>query len=331
MSKRSAEPRPTDRAPRHGSKRGPHVTAVVLNYNRAQDTVECVASLKKSKHRNLDVIVVDNGSTDASGEIFRRKLSGVKILMTGKNLGFAAGNNEGIRFAFKRGADYVLVLNNDTIVERDALTELVGALEQDKTAAGATGIICSFPAKDRIWYGGGDFVRWRVAGFTRKVGDLYEPAMKNSPEPVTFMSGCMMLLRTSVLKNVGLFDERFFMYHEDAELSMRLVSAGYRLLYVPASRIYHKAVHLGDTPFHMYYSVRNRFLLAQQTTTGAVRLVGKAYYCAAIGFKMLVWFVTRRDLFRAAWLGLVDYRRNVFHEGRGLNLVGEGGNAYSNG
>ncbi len=297
------------------------VIAIILNYKRPVDTTECVLSLKRSTYRSLQILVLDNDSGDDVESRIKEVAPDVETLQTGRNLGFAGGNNVGIRFAMEQNPEYILLLNNDTLVEPDFLNELVVALEADENAAAATGIICYFPEKERIWYAGGDFIPWRVGSFTRGVGEKYESPKHRTADSVTFISGCMMLIRTSALRNVGLFDERFFMYHEDAELSMRLVSAGYRLLYVPTSRIYHKAIHLGDNPFQLYYSVRNRLLLAKGTTTGVERFLGQAYFLAALSIKMLLWIFTRPDLFKGAWLGLVDYRRNVFYEGRGLSLI----------
>jgi hypothetical protein len=128
----------------------------------------------------------------------------------------------------------------------------------------------------------------------------------------------MILVRTSLLKVVGLEDERFFMCLDDIEFSARIVARGYELVYVPRSIIYHKVLGEKESPFKLYYSVRNRLLLIRSSFHGLTGIVAMVWFITVIGGKLAVWFFTNRSFFRAARMGLADYVRGRFHRGRGV-------------
>ncbi|MCR4287544.1 MAG: glycosyltransferase family 2 protein, partial [Deltaproteobacteria bacterium] len=133
------------------------VFVIVLNWNGYQDTIECVESLKGVDYPDLEIIIIDNGSIDDSVEVLRRRFPALLVLETGRNLGFAGGANFGIRRALNDGADYVIVLNNDTVVDEGFVRELVEAAREHKDA----GILCSkvyfYDRPDAIWYAGAEF------------------------------------------------------------------------------------------------------------------------------------------------------------------------------
>jgi len=296
-------------------------TAVILNYNNAAETIECVRSLERSTYPNLSILVVDNGSTDGSEQLIRGACPGVEILQTGRNLGFAAGNNAGIARALARGAAYVLILNNDTLVDPHFLEPMVEALEADHRAAAAGGTICYHPETEKVWYAGGSINPWRASAFVHHLDAPYASLDLEHTVDVSFITGCMMLVRAVALATAGTFDERFFMYLEDTNLCARLQSHGYRLLYVPRTRIYHRIKHRGDRPLTMYYMVRNRLLFVSEVPRALQRWGGTLYLYATLAAKMPAWLVTNRALSRAAWMGVVDFRARRLHQGRGLSLA----------
>jgi GT2 family glycosyltransferase len=197
-------------------------------------------------------------------------------------------------------------------------------LEQNRGAAAAGGTICYYPEKGRIWCAGGKFIPWRASSFPSYLDEPVDRIVDSPVREVTFVTGCLMLLRTSALRRVGLLDERFFMYLEDAELSFRLVAAGFRLLYVPKARIYHKINHRGDKPLPVYYGMRNRLLFVKLTTRGATRVIATGQFLLTACLKMLIWRIRYPHLFVAAKMGLTDYFRNAMYEGRGLTLTHHG-------
>lgn len=238
---------------------GPKVSIVVLNWNGYKDTAECVQSLRKAVYPALETIVVDNGSTDGSFNALKRRFpSGVRFIGTGRNLGFAGGCNTGIRTALENGADYVLLLNNDTVVAPDFVSELVAAAEGEPRA----GILCSkvyfHDRPDVIWYAGAYFnelLGWgRHLGFNRK--DAGDSGTMETGRP----TGCAMMVTRELCETTGLFDEDYFCYAEDLDWGMRAKKAGFKVLYVPSSKVWHKiSASSGSVgaAAPLYYSTRN--------------------------------------------------------------------------
>jgi GT2 family glycosyltransferase len=298
----------------------PQVIALILNYNGAKDTIDCVLSLKESVYNYLDIIVVDNGSTDDSENSIRTAHPDITIVQTGSNLGFCGGNNFGINTALQRNPKYILLLNNDTIVEPNFLEPMVRALEGDEKAAIAGGTICCYPEKEKVWYAGGKFVFWRASSLSWYSGKNIKRVNKLRTQNVSFITGCMMLIRAHVLRSVGFLDEKYFMYFEDAEFSLRMIHAGFHLLYVPQSRIYHKIHNRSDQLLPMYYTVRNRLLLISTATYGVSRMIAKSYFFFTFALKMIYLKTRKPTLYLAARYGLEDYRNKLFYEGRGLSL-----------
>jgi hypothetical protein len=301
----------------------PTVTAVILNFDTTDDTVACVRSLQQATYDRLRVMVVDNASPGGAEERLRRELPGVEVRGTGRNLGYAGGINAGFRFALEQPADYLLALNPDTEVEPGFLEPLVAAMEKDPAVAIAGGTIYAHHDRTRVWYAGGRLVPWRGLAVHLHRGEVLEAAALGEPRTVTFVTGCLALHRASLLPRVGEQDERFFLYLDDVELSARVLRRGYRLLYVPRSVVYHKVLGERESRLKLYYSVRNRLLVIRTALPGPVRHVARLYFLAVIAAKLAVWSVRRPAFFEAARAGLADYRRGLFHEGRGLLFRGE--------
>jgi hypothetical protein len=297
----------------------PRVSIILLNYNRGEDTIECINSLLQCAYPHFHILVVDNASTDNSVEVLKQNFSDLEILQTGQNLGYTGGINFGLRHTRQAAPEYILVLNNDTLVTVDFLNRLVEAMEQNPSAAAAGGTIFCEHERNRIWYGGGRLVPWRGLAVHEKKGELVEPATLANVRQVSFVTGCMILFRATLLDKIGVEDERFFMYLDDIELSARILARGYELLYVPQAIIYHKVVGEKESAFKLYYSARNRLLLINTAFTGWPRFVAKYYFLAVIMVKLCLWRFTNPRFFRAASVGLRDFFAGRFYEGRGLN------------
>ena len=202
----------------------PRVTVIVLNWCNEHDTEACLESLAASRYEELTVLLVDNGSPDGSGDRLHARFPETPYLQTGANLGYAAGNNRGMEWALERGADYLLVLNNDTVVDAGCVARLVDTAESHGAAVVAPQIRY-FDEPDRVWYGGGVFSRPRAIGVHRAVVESGDPG---APTQVTFVTGCCFLIRADAVAQLGGFDESFFAYVEDAELSVRCRRRGER-------------------------------------------------------------------------------------------------------
>lgn len=296
------------------------VCVMLIHYNRPEETIDCIRSLFKCGYPSLRIQVVDNGSTDNSLETLRREFPGLEMVTTGKNLGFTGASNFGFELLKADPPEFLLLLNNDTVVEPGFLDPLLVAAERDEKAGAFVATVCYYEDKEEIWYGGGEFIYWRGSGFSRGEGVRYSDLQGQANSEVSFASGCALLIRMGALLETGLLDDRFFLYLEDADLSLRLRAAGHKLLYVPSSRVYHKVHHAGDKPRPLYYSTRNRLLILRLHFTGWRRLVGMGYVILTFAVKAPRWWFRRRDLFWAGTFGIWDYFTGNLYQGRGLTL-----------
>ena len=215
----------------------PKVAIIILNWNGKDDTLECLASVYQLDYPNFEVIVVDNGSTDGSPEAIRGLFPGVTLIENGTNLGYAGGNNVGMRYALEKEADYIWLLNNDTTVEPDSLSKLVAHAEDHLEVGMLSPVIYYYDAPEEVWFAGGR-IDWR----TGRTYHVREPVAFTNLDPrERYICGCAILVRREVIERIGLFDERFRpAYYEDTDWSVQCTNAGYKLAVVSASKIYHK-------------------------------------------------------------------------------------------
>ncbi|HAR99611.1 MAG: Glycosyl transferase family 2 [Candidatus Moranbacteria bacterium GW2011_GWC2_37_73] len=210
----------------------PKVFVVILNFNGKNILLDCLTSVFKSDYSNLEIVVVDNNSTDESFEKARLNFSRSHFIKNDENIGFSKGNNVGIRYALEKFADYVFVLNNDTILEKTTISSLVKTAQENPLAGIISPLILNAD-NESVWFAGGK-VQWRKmksVHLTKKSsGNIYFSE---------YLSGCAMFIKKEVFKKVGLFDERFFLYYEDADFSLRSKKAGFDLLIDPTITIQH--------------------------------------------------------------------------------------------
>lgn len=218
----------------HGSSLCPRVITILLNWQGWRDTVACLDSLALLEYPNHKVIVVDNGSKDESVRQIRAAYPDVHIIETGLNLGFSGGCNVGIRLALSEAADYIWLLNNDTLVESQALSSMVSVAERDGSI-GAVGSVLRYldnPDSVQAW-GGGEVSFW--------TGRSWHYVAPFHDEFLHYLTAASILLRRAALEEVGPLDENaFFMYWEDTDLSFRLRGAGWRLAVADRSRVLHR-------------------------------------------------------------------------------------------
>lgn len=259
-----------------------HVAISLLNFNGKQNTLDCLNSLGNIEKDNFEssIIVVDNSSTDGSVEDIRHYISsgkydGIKIIENKKNLGFSGGHNIAIKYALESGADYVLILNNDTYVDKHFLIELLKVAEKNRDIGIFVPKIYFAPGfefhKDRylesevgkvLWYAGGKMNWANVIGQHRGVDEV-DRGQYDKTEETEIATGCCMLIKKEVFEKVGMLDSKYFLYYEDSDLSMRIKKAGYKVMYVHKSIIWHKnagSVGGSGSKLQDYYITRNRLL-----------------------------------------------------------------------
>ncbi len=212
---------------------------VVLNWNGAEDTLACLESLAAVSSPSCRVLVVDNGSTDGSVERIREVFVDIELLLLPSNIGYAGGNNGGFRRVLEMKAEFVIFLNNDTLVDADFCAPLVETLQRNPSAGIAVPKIFYLDRPDTLWYAGG--VVNLSTGLIRHVGLRKKDASQFDRPGVTgYATGCCFAMRCRDFEEAGGFDEGFRMYAEDVDLSLRIRSRGMTINYVPSSRVWHK-------------------------------------------------------------------------------------------
>jgi len=220
-------------------ERHPLVYILVLNWNGKDDTLECLRSLSEITYPNTRVVVIDNASIDGSVTAIRGQYPSVHVIENTTNLRFAGGNNVGIRYAVEQGAELVLLLNNDTTVDKHFVSELVLPFVSDKTIGIGGAKIYYSSQPDRLWYAGGRIEWWKGWISHRGIREIDNGQHDRSGE-TDYITGCCLLVRREVVERIGVLDNRYTMYGEDVDWCVRARKAGYSLWYVPSAKIWHK-------------------------------------------------------------------------------------------
>jgi GT2 family glycosyltransferase len=240
----------------------PHarVAIIVLNWRQVEDTLACLQSLRALDYPCYDVIVVDNGSADDSAKRIRECFADVILIENSTNLGFAGGNNVGIQHALRNGAEFVMLLNSDTEVTPGLLSGLVAAAEADSRIGMLGPKILYHDQANIIWSAGGTLSRYGEPGH-RRVNEPDECVVE-AVQDVDYVTGCAILVKSTVIQRIGLLDERFFIYFEEAEWCTRAKRAGFRVVYVPQASMWHK-IRMdarNHSRRYLYLMARNRLL-----------------------------------------------------------------------
>lgn len=219
----------------------PRVAVIIPHWNGIEILEPCLNSLAKSEYPNLEIVVVDNASTDASVAFVKEHFPEVRVVENSSNLGFAGGCNAGIR---QVKADHYLVLNNDTTHESGWIEQLVAQISSDPEIAAVQPKIMSAQAPEVFDYAGGVGGLMDVLGFPYALGRIFttvetDDGFYDDPQDIFWASGTALLLRGSALDEVGLFDETFFAHMEEIDLCWRLQNAGWRIVNAPGSKVYH--------------------------------------------------------------------------------------------
>ena len=271
---------------------GARVVIVLLNWNGREDTLACLDSLRPVLTPQRTVLVVDNGSTDGSVGAIRSAFPEVEVIETGRNLGYAGGNNVGIERAMALDADFVLVLNNDTKCAPDLIDRLLEAAARSPRA----GLLCPrvFYMHDpkRVWFDG---ARWSSGalyfGFPGK-GRL-EDELSGDDHETDYASGAALLVRAEVVRQTGTFDDRFFLVWEEADWCYRAREKGWASVVVPSAKLWHRVGASFGTeasPLRTYFSFRNRlvWLFRHGTVAERIRAFVSAAWSAVPGWHVSV-------------------------------------------
>lgn len=283
------------------------IFCILVNWNNWKDTIECVESCHKLNYYNTRILIIDNGSTDGSEEVLREQFPNIELIQTGRNLGFAGGNNVGIRYALGHGADYVWLLNNDTVVDPDALSSLVRVAAEDERVGMVGSKILFYENLRHLWYAGSVLDPERPYDSGHRGIMEEDRGQYDETAETGYVTGCSLLARREMIEEIGLLDEGFFLYFEDADWNARARKAGWKLMYEPRSVVLHKAsASMGgmESPRMRYFLARNILYFIQKNYPGV--------FVRALVFDLfqnVFVMAKKRRLAAAGWAlrGIVDF------------------------
>ena len=248
------------------------IAVILVNWKKYNLTSNCIDSLNKSNYKNFKIILVDNEYSEKSLIDLRNKHKELIVFKEKNNLGFAGGNNIGIRYALENDYDYIMLLNNDTEVKENFILPLVERIEKDHSLGAVQPLILNFSNKSIIWNAGGKLNKFLGLTSTRLNNNKLNSSIVFD-DYTDWISGCCILIKSEILTKVGLLDEKFFNYYEDVDWSLRMKNLGYDLGFVKESIIYHhgssssknKKTKEGviSSKIH-YFNIRNHILLLKK-------------------------------------------------------------------
>jgi len=294
----------------------PSVFIIILQYNNSQDTLGCLESVKELDYPNYKVVVVDNASQEAEVNNIIQYINSqelvtynLKLITNPVNLGYAGGNNVGIKYALENGADYVFILNNDTTVEKDTLKKLVIAAETDPKI----GIVGpAIKEGEKTAYFG------KISWFKTELKHVYKNGrISDFLGPKEYVIGAAMLIKKEVLEKIKGFDEIYFLYFEDADLNIRAQLAGYKLKIVPEAVIHHKvsaSTNKLGSPLILRYHMRNSLIFNSLNAPWTIKpfLIFWAGYVVLKNLVKMFIMPAKAQAADAIIEGVIDFYKNKF-------------------
>lgn len=272
------------------------LSIITINYNGLKDTCELIESLPL-RSPSMEVIVIDNASKEDEASIIEKRYPNIKVIRSNKNLGFAGGNNLGIKAA--RGK-YLFFINNDTLLSHQpsAIDHLIHRLESDEKIGMACPKIRFAWGDNPIQFAGYTplsrfTMRNRSIGFGEKDKGQYD-----TPHPTPYAHGAAMMVKREALEKVGLMPECYFLYYEELDWSMMFTRAGYTIWYEPACTIYHKESQATgqNSPLKVYYLTRNRLLFVKRNKKGYAKYITYTYLICMVAPRDICKYIFHRQL-----------------------------------
>ena len=290
------------------------VSIVLVNYNGKKFIKNCIESIKEQTYNNISFVIVDNGSLDDSVEYLKTSYPAIPVIACKQNLGFAKGNNIGISYALEAGAEYILLLNVDTVIDKHLVEYLI------KDADSQTVVIPKIYMDKRmmkIWYAGGeiDYINGRSFHYGNKDnGDKKE---------VSFACGCCALIHRNIFLKIGMFDERYYLYYEDTDFSARLKRNNIKIKYVEEAKMWHKIGGSGGQKGELvksYYMIRNRLYFINKFQDD---IQIKTYQAVWEIFREQILQEKDRERRKYLWWGIIDfYKRNMYKLEHNVDKMG---------
>lgn len=255
----------------------PKVSIIIVNWNKKEDTIHCLSSLKNISYQNFKIVVVDNGSTDGSQKAIKANFPEVELIENEKNLGVCKGNNIAIKKELKEKTDYILLLNNDTVIKEPNFLDILVNYADKKKEIGIVGPKTFYYKTNIIQFGGG-----KINNFLGFAIHMYKGVNEKNfniktPYEVDYISSCCLLIKKEVIRKVGLLDPIFFAYYDDTDWCFRAKKAGYKIILVPESTIFHQNYSIYKTnnklnSIKSYYLARNAIIFGRKNLSGLKKM-----------------------------------------------------------
>ena len=293
------------------------IAIIIVNWKQYQLTKLCLYSLQKIKYDNYQIILIDNESNPKELKKIKNQFDKIITFPNQKNLGFTGANNVGIEYAIKNDFEYVMLINNDTEVEKNFINPLIEVLEKNQNFGAAQPLILNYYNRNKVWSAGGFLNKFFGYTYVIKSPDGIK---KN----IDWITGCCFFLRTDVIKKIGLLDEKFFAYYEDVDWSIRIKNAGYDLAFVKSSVVYHHGSKSSKnesnegtlSPFVHYLNIRNHIFLLRKNKD-VFNSIGVLFFQFFKIVSYSVYFIVRVRInkLNMVYKGLVDgLMKNVIHK-----------------
>jgi GT2 family glycosyltransferase len=297
-----------------GSNNRPLVGVVIVNHNLKDSLRETLESFKKINYPSVTIVVSDNASTDGAQEMVRTLFPDVHLLAHKEEQGYARAASLGMAFLVEKGVKYIFSTTNDVMVDAEMLNVLVDYAEKHPDAGVLGTKIYFFDRPDVLWHAGGSISPFH--GHSRHIGwERKDHARYGQVRECDFVTGCGYLLRAEVLKKIGYFKEDLIFYSEDAELCYRFREAGYKVLFIPEAKMWHKTgtTLAKNRPVQLHYSTRNQLYLLQRHRVGYYPLILWVNAIAVSGFKMALFtLMLRWKNSLGIYRGVRDWRRGKY-------------------
>lgn len=286
----------------------PLVSVILVNWNNHEDTLSCVESILKSSYKNVCVIIVDNGSESASVNALKTSQNNYKLILSPINTGFTGGNNIGIKYALSTNADYIFILNNDTLVDYMCIERLLVAASKMPKSCIVTPKIFFYPEKELIWAAGTTF-NWRLLmglnrGYKKIDSNIYD-----APKKLNYAVGCAMLIEKSIINNIGLLTEDYFATWEDVDYGLRVGKHGYEILYEPSATVWHRESSSAggtDNPQYVYYQTRSALIFKKRWAKNWFNFfIAQLHYLTYCSFRISKFILNRN--FRGVLAIMIAY------------------------
>lgn len=296
------------------------VAIIIVNYNGRQYLEDCLGSLSRLNYPEYKIFFVDNASKDDSVDYVKNNFPQVELMINQDNLGFAEGNNVAMKKVLEQDFDYICLINQDTVSEPDFLSKLLAVVESDDQVAAVQPRLMLHPEKDKV-NSLGNAIHYLGFGYSQ---GSYSPFLGDlRPFEAAYASGAAVLLKTAVLRQIGLFNPDFFMYHEDLDLGWRLRLAGYKTMVVPEAVVYHK-YEFSRSVKKYYYMERNRYIcILENYKWPTILLITPACLAMELGlflfsFKSGFW---REKLRAYGYFLKIGSWRKIFRERREKRVI----------